>query len=182
MISPTSASEPSAVQSASASAGGRSDAIEPASHGPRLAVELVSAAAEQRGRRIVAWPDPDGPLRADLAVGAGHLVVCGLERVGISIQHGVHHGPLRRRRHHGREHPVALERPRALGGAARQPVPVEHRVQDPVDHATVAPAARSSSSARSESPSFTSIPRIPPRSIVTRKPSRRASSAVCRTQ
>ena len=69
-----------------------------------------------------------------------------------------------------------------LGGIAHETVPVEHRVQDPVDHVTAAPAARSSSSARAESPSFTSIPRIPPRSIVTRKPSRRASSAVCRTQ
>ena len=47
---------------------------------------------------------------------------------------------------------------------------------------TTPPAARIASSARSPSPGLTSTARVPAVSTVTAKPSRRASSAVARTQ
>ena len=49
-------------------------------------------------------------------------------------------------------------------------------------HATLAPAARTSSSARAESSGSTSTPRVAVLSTVTEKPSRSASSAVFLTQ
>ena len=64
----------------------------------------------------------------------------------------VDHRALRRRRYDGRDHAVPLDHARALRRAADEVDEVAQAVEDAVDHVTVAPASRSSSSARSESP------------------------------
>ena len=179
---PQSSSEPAEVQPSSGGARSRTRrASGPWPRAGRRARGRVLPAG--RPPRLVVM-DPNRPLGADLVVGGGQLVVGVAQRVWVLVGHGVQHRALGRHGDHRGEHAVALEArarpPRRLPRACRSvsaPTGPRRACQR-----TLAPAPRSSSSARSESPGSTSMPRTAARSSVTRKPSRRASRAVARTQ